>query len=220
MGAVLFIPSSIKAWFSFPSPPTGRRGGKSQFWAVVCCTHDRTPKQTQQQNTQHLHCRCFVTAVTCVCQQPDPPISLSSTSGSIATQVWQVAAKENQLEKVQDELHQVSISSGNSKAARATDYVEVRVAGTAAGWHVTSKCTNRVAHCHFAWQRIAQTQLCTLLALQELTPETTAVEACVWQVASGSQRAPPSPLPLPLPLPLPPPLLLLLLLLSPHHCPS
>jgi hypothetical protein len=28
-------------------------------------------------------------------------------SGAIATQVWQVAAKENQLEKVQDELHQV-----------------------------------------------------------------------------------------------------------------
>jgi nitrate reductase NapAB chaperone NapD len=34
-------------------------------------------------------------------------VFLSSMSGSIATQVWQVAAKENQLEKVQDELQQV-----------------------------------------------------------------------------------------------------------------
>jgi ATP synthase F1 delta subunit len=38
---------------------------------------------------------------------PDPPVFLSSMSGSIATQVWQVAAKENQLEKVQDELQQI-----------------------------------------------------------------------------------------------------------------
>jgi hypothetical protein len=47
----------------------------------------------------------------CCCSvlQPDPPLSLSSMSGSIATQVWQVAAKENQLDKVQDELQQVSV---------------------------------------------------------------------------------------------------------------
>ncbi|KAF8072376.1 ATP5PO [Scenedesmus sp. PABB004] len=38
---------------------------------------------------------------------PDPPTSLSGTSASIATLTWQVAAKENQLEKVQDELHQM-----------------------------------------------------------------------------------------------------------------
>jgi hypothetical protein len=38
-------------------------------------------------------------------------------SGSIATQVWQVAAKENQLEKVQDELHQVSMSCEDATKA-------------------------------------------------------------------------------------------------------
>lgn len=38
---------------------------------------------------------------------PDPPIALTGTSGSIATLAWQVAAKENQLEKVQDELQQM-----------------------------------------------------------------------------------------------------------------
>jgi hypothetical protein len=43
--------------------------------------------------------------------QPDPPVSLSGTSASIASLTWQVAAKENQLEKVQDELQQVSRSS-------------------------------------------------------------------------------------------------------------
>lgn len=57
--------------------------------------------------------------------QPDPPIFLSSMSGSIATQVWQVAAKENQLDKVQDELQQVrvvfmqNIWAGDGKAAAA-----------------------------------------------------------------------------------------------------
>lgn len=38
---------------------------------------------------------------------PDAPLSLSSTSGSIATLVWQIARKENVLEKVQDELAQM-----------------------------------------------------------------------------------------------------------------
>jgi hypothetical protein len=45
------------------------------------------------------------------CSQPDPPVALTGTSGSIATLAWQVAAKENQLEKVQDELHQVRLRS-------------------------------------------------------------------------------------------------------------
>ncbi len=39
--------------------------------------------------------------------QPEAPLSLSGTSESLATLVWQVAAKEGQLEKVQDELQQV-----------------------------------------------------------------------------------------------------------------
>jgi len=51
--------------------------------------------------------REFAAAAKAEIKLPDPPISLSSVSGSIATQVWQVAAKENQLEKVQDELHQI-----------------------------------------------------------------------------------------------------------------
>ena len=38
---------------------------------------------------------------------PDAPLVLSSTSGSIATLTWQIACKENALEKVQDELAQV-----------------------------------------------------------------------------------------------------------------
>jgi len=38
---------------------------------------------------------------------PDPPTQLTGTSAQIATLVWQVAAKENQLDKVQDELAQV-----------------------------------------------------------------------------------------------------------------
>jgi F-type H+-transporting ATPase subunit O len=41
-------------------------------------------------------------------QQPDAPLSLSGTCESLATLVWQVAAKENQLDKVQDELAQVA----------------------------------------------------------------------------------------------------------------
>jgi F-type H+-transporting ATPase subunit O len=38
---------------------------------------------------------------------PDAPLSLSGIPGSLATLVWQIAAKENQLEKVQDELQQM-----------------------------------------------------------------------------------------------------------------
>lgn len=39
--------------------------------------------------------------------QPEPPLKLSGTSASIATLVWQIAAKENVTDKVQDELFQV-----------------------------------------------------------------------------------------------------------------
>lgn len=39
--------------------------------------------------------------------QPDAPLSLYGTTGSLATLAWQLALKEGQLEKVQDELHQV-----------------------------------------------------------------------------------------------------------------
>ena len=42
--------------------------------------------------------------------QPDAPTQLTGTSAQIATLVWQVAAKENQLDKVQDELAQVGLS--------------------------------------------------------------------------------------------------------------
>lgn len=38
---------------------------------------------------------------------PTPPLKLSGTSASIATLLWQVASKENALDKVQDELHQL-----------------------------------------------------------------------------------------------------------------
>jgi hypothetical protein len=48
-------------------------------------------------------CACVMTPAP----QPDPPVTVTGTSGSIATLAWQVAAKEGQLEKVQDELHQV-----------------------------------------------------------------------------------------------------------------
>lgn len=54
---------------------------------------------------------CALVSMFCVCvvlPQPDPPVALTGTSGSIATLAWQVAAKENQLDKVQDELQQVS----------------------------------------------------------------------------------------------------------------
>jgi len=38
---------------------------------------------------------------------PEAPLKLSGTSASIATLVWQIAAKEKVLEKVQDELFQM-----------------------------------------------------------------------------------------------------------------
>lgn len=41
-------------------------------------------------------------------KQPEAPLSLSGTTESLATLVWQVAAKEGQLDKVQDELRQVA----------------------------------------------------------------------------------------------------------------
>jgi hypothetical protein len=50
--------------------------------------------------------------------QPDPPVSLSGTSASIASLTWQVAAKENQLDKVQDELHQVRRKCSSSSSSR------------------------------------------------------------------------------------------------------
>jgi hypothetical protein len=56
-----------------------------------------------------------VTSLLC-CLQPEAPLVLSSTSGSIATLVWQIALKENVLEKVQDELAQVGAISTNSYA--------------------------------------------------------------------------------------------------------
>jgi hypothetical protein len=51
--------------------------------------------------------RCCLPVAVVSRRQPDPPISLSGTSASIASLTWSVACKENQLEKVQDELHQV-----------------------------------------------------------------------------------------------------------------
>jgi ATP synthase F1 delta subunit len=51
--------------------------------------------------------REFAAAAQTQINLPDPPVFLTSMSGSIATKAWQVAAKENQLEKVQDELHQI-----------------------------------------------------------------------------------------------------------------
>ncbi|GAX80090.1 hypothetical protein CEUSTIGMA_g7528.t1 [Chlamydomonas eustigma] len=39
---------------------------------------------------------------------PTPPLQLYGMSASIATLVWQIASKENVLDKVQDEIHQFS----------------------------------------------------------------------------------------------------------------
>lgn len=41
-------------------------------------------------------------------QLPDAPTALTGTSASIATFAWQIAAKENVLEQVQSEIHQVA----------------------------------------------------------------------------------------------------------------
>lgn len=50
--------------------------------------------------------------------QPVAPLQLSGTSASIATLVWQVACKENVLDKVQDELHQVRRPSALRRRSR------------------------------------------------------------------------------------------------------
>lgn len=52
--------------------------------------------------------RTFAAASSQQIKLPDAPIFLSGTCDSVATLVWQVAAKEGQLEKVQDELRQVA----------------------------------------------------------------------------------------------------------------
>ncbi|KAG2453810.1 hypothetical protein HYH02_002017 [Chlamydomonas schloesseri] len=54
---------------------------------------------------------------------PAAPLQLSGTSGAIATLAWQVAAKENVLAKVQDELYQlVEIFKNHTEIRRlATD---------------------------------------------------------------------------------------------------
>lgn len=50
----------------------------------------------------------------CLYLQPTPPLKLSGTSASIATLLWQVSSKEGVLEKVQDEMHQVSLKPDHS----------------------------------------------------------------------------------------------------------
>eukprot|EP00955_Chlamydomonas_euryale_P029094 306662-Chlamydomonas_euryale.AAC.4 len=55
---------------------------------------------------RHTDSRC------CTVSQPVAPLQLSGTSASIATLVWQVASKENVLDKVQDEIHQVRMGEG------------------------------------------------------------------------------------------------------------
>ncbi|GBF95983.1 ATP synthase subunit mitochondrial [Raphidocelis subcapitata] len=52
--------------------------------------------------------RTFAAAASQQIKLPDAPLSLSGTTESLATLVWQVACKEGQLEKVQDELQQVA----------------------------------------------------------------------------------------------------------------
>lgn len=41
------------------------------------------------------------------CPQPAAPLQLSGTAASIATLTWQIAVKENMMDKVQEELQQV-----------------------------------------------------------------------------------------------------------------
>ena len=43
--------------------------------------------------------------------QPTAPLQLPGVSASIATLAWQCAFKENVLDKVQDEIHQVRFRS-------------------------------------------------------------------------------------------------------------
>lgn len=111
-----------------------RGASKQQQLPGACVTHClqhnpdgslTTPGQEHPQQAQHQHeqgvsfgvtptltsaAHCLLArSVPCCLLQPDPPAFLTGMSGSIATQVWQVAAKENQLEKVQDELQQVGV---------------------------------------------------------------------------------------------------------------
>ncbi|KAI8462993.1 MAG: mitochondrial ATP synthase subunit 5 [Monoraphidium minutum] len=52
--------------------------------------------------------RTFAAAASQKIKLPDAPVSLSGTCESLATLTWQLASKEGQLEKVQDELRQVA----------------------------------------------------------------------------------------------------------------
>ncbi|KAF5833027.1 hypothetical protein DUNSADRAFT_10773 [Dunaliella salina] len=56
-------------------------------------------------------------------QLPQAPLQLSGTSASVATLTWQIAAKENMMDKVQDELQQLSYALTNLPELRmiATD---------------------------------------------------------------------------------------------------
>ena len=55
--------------------------------------------------------------------QPIAPLQLYGVSESIATLVWQVASKENVLDKVQDEIHQVRRCRKRLVAVRALTIV-------------------------------------------------------------------------------------------------
>lgn len=88
--------------------------------------------------------------------QPEPPISLSGTSASIASLTWSVAAKENQLDKVQDELHQVRPEVAWSSLARSSSLTSQRwpgvaVAAAAAATAADSKVQRR------AWRSSGRT---------------------------------------------------------------
>uniref|UniRef100_A0A7S3RB82 Uncharacterized protein n=1 Tax=Dunaliella tertiolecta TaxID=3047 RepID=A0A7S3RB82_DUNTE len=56
-------------------------------------------------------------------QLPQAPLQLSGTSASVATLTWQIAAKENMMDQVQDELQQLSYALTNLPELRmiATD---------------------------------------------------------------------------------------------------
>lgn len=76
--------------------------------------------------------------------QPPPPTKLTGTSASIATYVWQIASKKNELEKVQDELAQVR-----------------RTSCTALPWQQLGACdTLRRRHRRRWWSASARSQSC------------------------------------------------------------
>jgi F-type H+-transporting ATPase subunit O len=79
-------------------PGRGRRAGSQPGWAPARAPRDGAPAALTGPPPD----------APAPPSQPDAPLVLSSTSGSIATLVWQIACKENALEKVQDELAQVS----------------------------------------------------------------------------------------------------------------